>query len=225
MKITKSKIALFAIILALIYPFSIYYKQYGWRWNPWEDSRLLWDEPDPNLIGKTFSIIKPAAYETNPETIKNYMGQWHTPVDKFGVVGIIMFEDAYRGFCDIYVKRNNIAPEKVGYCQKLNLQPGQQTSQHDRDIKISPDYLIKPTDIFTIEKTYWIIKTHWMHDFSSSGKYAIVQNTDNQRFIYRFHDFKYNTTNHTDYAAYEDFGNLMQQGWKYINLEILNESN
>lgn len=63
MKIKKHYLLL--LIFAIIFP--IFYNQYGWIWNPWAAERLVWDEPNPELIGQTFSIAVPATYKDQPE--------------------------------------------------------------------------------------------------------------------------------------------------------------
>jgi hypothetical protein len=65
MKIKKRY--LFLLVIFIAFPF--YYNQYGWIWNPWAAPRLVWDEPNPELIGKTFSITVPATYKNEAESI------------------------------------------------------------------------------------------------------------------------------------------------------------
>lgn len=57
----------YIVLLALVIAFPFYYYQYGWIWNPWAAERLVWDEPNPELIGQTFSIAVPATYKDQPE--------------------------------------------------------------------------------------------------------------------------------------------------------------
>jgi hypothetical protein len=81
MKIKKRYILLLAA--SIVFPF--YYHQYGWIWNPWAAPRLVWDEPNPELIGKTFSITVPATY-----TIDSEAGDG--PIGKQGVTRVITLD-------------------------------------------------------------------------------------------------------------------------------------
>lgn len=55
----KSK---YVFSLVAITAFALFYNQYGWVWNPWANHRLVWDEPNPELIGQTFTITAPATF-------------------------------------------------------------------------------------------------------------------------------------------------------------------
>lgn len=75
----------YILLLVLVIAFPFYYNQYGWIWNPWADKRLVWDEPNLELIGKTFSITLPATYKYEPESV-------YAPIRKLGVAHVITLD-------------------------------------------------------------------------------------------------------------------------------------
>lgn len=91
MKIKKR----YPLILTFIAIFAIYYDQHGWVWNPWASTRMVWAEPNPKLIGQTFSITAPAIYR---EIIESQP----IPLRKMGVVN------------DISLDKNQIVANKPG---------------------------------------------------------------------------------------------------------------
>jgi hypothetical protein len=74
---------LFLIVIIIVFPF--FYHQYGWRWNPWASTRLVWDEPNPELIGQSFSITSSAIYRTMIESQP-------IPVRKMGIANQISLD-------------------------------------------------------------------------------------------------------------------------------------
>jgi hypothetical protein len=75
----------YVLLLALVITFPFFYNQYGWIWNPWAAERLVWDEPNPELIGQTFSITVPATYIIDLEAGDG-------PVGKQGVTRVITLD-------------------------------------------------------------------------------------------------------------------------------------
>jgi hypothetical protein len=62
MKFNRRHVLLLSATILLIIALQKVYYQYGWIWNPWEGPRIVWDEPNPALIGQTFSITRPASF-------------------------------------------------------------------------------------------------------------------------------------------------------------------
>lgn len=169
----------YLFVLAIVVAFPFYYHQYGWIWNPWATERLVWDEPNPELIGKTFSITVPATYKSEAESVP-------TAIKKLGVVHVITLDTR-------------------------------------QVIENKPDglyYRIQSTEIFTIQKTFWLRINAWDKGFYTEKKFAILSDNKNQTYIFNFLDFRY--TSQPDYIKFKKIYDN-QSPWEFKNSEIAYE--
>lgn len=79
---------------------------------------------------------------------------------------------------------------------------------------------IKPSMIFTIEKTYWIRLNWWAKGFSWDYKAAIVSDENKHRYIFYFDDFKYSNRTVLNKVKIEE---IKQSFWKFNKIEIAYE--
>lgn len=201
MKLKKQyKFLLIAIALLLATAsFSIYYIGYGWGDNPWADERLVWDAPTPQLIGKKFSITGRAAY-------KNEIRSLPSPVKKLGVISYINADPGNEQLC--IPNDKSPKPDKDGNfvvsCDNT---------------KIIAPILIEPTEVFTIEKTYWIRHNFWSVSFHSDYRVAIITNKNGAKFVLDFLDF--HVTNESELEKFGDeIRNIKWSYWNLFNTEI-----
>jgi hypothetical protein len=196
MKIKKKYI----FILVAIVGFSMFYDRYGWVHNPWADNRIAWDDPNPKLVGQTFSITGRATHNTAIDYLP-------ISVKKAGVIAYILTN-----------------PENVTGCSAANtktiaLGNGSFSSSCGKWETITPN-LILPTETFTINKTYWIRINWWSKSFHSEYMNAVISDRKNKKYTISFRDFKY--TNRSDLVEFEK-NSEYQSPWNYKNTEIISD--
>ena len=184
------KIKVRYILLAAFAAFSAYiFWQYDWRWNPWAEPRLVWDQPDPTLIGQTFSITVPAAYRCAYEL--------PTPVKEMGVE------------CDI-----DFDPKPVPIPSAADIAKADQESRYDSKTKtgsapavistsgqyIQPT-LISKNEVFTIERTYWIRINYLAQIGPGDKRFLIMKSSNSNKFLMNIFDLR--LTSKPDLYAHE----------------------
>jgi hypothetical protein len=186
------KIKVRYILLAAFAALSAYvYWKYDWRWNPWAAPRLVWEEPDPTLIGQTFSITVPAAYRCAYEL--------PTPVKEMGVE------------CDI-----DFDPKPIPIPSAEDIAKANQESRYDSKTKtfsapavsstsgqyIQPT-LISKNEVFTVERTYWIRINYLAQIGPGDKRFLIMKSSNLKLYSMRVSDF-ISTSKPDLYARYYD---------------------
>lgn len=194
MNFTKlHKVLLKIIILTLtIVGFLLYYIGYGWTANPWADERVVWDGLISDVAGKTFSITGRAAYNIQTELLP-------LPVKNLGYVS------------------GSVIANPLNSTDCISLQPANSNMVGCDITKTRQPELIKPSELFTIQKTYWVRHNFLSGAFSSDYRVAIISKKNRDYFIFHFRNF--DITNKPELKYLED-SNKKNHNWNYSRTEI-----